>query len=159
MCLQTCYNCLFSNRLIYEKQSGFLTGHATVYQLLEIYHQVVCSLDAKQSTCMVFCDISKAFDRVWHKGLIFKLRQLGITGSLLHWFQDYLSFRKQSVIVKTARSRTRSINAGVPQGPVLSPLLFLVYVNDISDNLLSISGYLLMTHPYRALPHMSLILK
>ena len=133
------YNYLFFNLLIYEKQSGFLKGHSTVHQLLEIYHQVVSSLDAKQSTCMVFCDISKAFYRVWHKGLIFKLRQLGISDSLLDWFNDYLSSRKQSVMVKTARSRSRPINAGVPQGSVLGPLLFLVYVNDISDNLLSIS--------------------
>ena len=108
------YNYFFSNRLIYEKQSGFLKGHSTVHQLLEIYHQVVSSLDAKQSTCMAFCDISKAFDRVWYKGLIFKLRQLGISDSLLDWFSDYLSSRKQSVMVKTARSRSRPINAGVP---------------------------------------------
>ena len=83
---------------------------------------------------MVFCDISKAFDRVWHKGLIFKLRQLGIGGPVLQWVKNYLSNRQQSVIV-----RTISINAGVRQGSVLGLLPFLVYMNDISDNLLSIS--------------------
>ena len=77
------YYYLFSNRLIYEKHTDFLKGHSTVHQLLQIYHQVVSSLDAKQSTSMVFYDISKAFDRVWYKGLIFKLRQLGISDSLL----------------------------------------------------------------------------
>ena len=65
------YNYLYSNRLLYNKQSGFLKGHSTVHQLLEIYHQVVSSLDSRQNFCMVFCDISKAFDRVWHKGLVF----------------------------------------------------------------------------------------
>ena len=92
----------------------------------------------KGRKCMVFCDISKAFDRVWHKDLVFKLNQLGISGSLLSWFKEYLSCRSQSVIVNTARLRSRSINAGVPQGSGLGPLLFLVY-NDISENLLSIS--------------------
>ena len=133
------YNHLYSNHLLYEKQSGFLRGHSTVHQLIEIYHQIVSAFDAKQNLCMVFCDISKAFDRVWHRGLIFKLRQLGIDGPLLQWFKNYLSNRQQSVIIRTARSKTKSINAGVPQGSVLGPLLFLVDVNDISDNLLSIS--------------------
>ena len=133
------YNYLYSNHLLYEKQSGFLRGHSTVHQLIEIYHEIVSAFDAKQNLCMVFCDISKAFDRVWHRALIFKLRQLGIDGPLLQWFKNYLSNRQQSVIIRTARSKTKSINAGVPQGSVLGPLLFLVYVNDISDNLLSIS--------------------
>ena len=133
------YNYLYFNRLLYDKQFGFLKGYSTVHQLLEIYHQVVSSLDSRQNLCMVFCDISKAFDRVWHRGLVFKLNQLGISGPLLSWFKDYLSCRSQSVIANTSRSRSRSLNAGVPQGSVLGPLHFLVYVNDISENLLSIS--------------------
>ena len=68
------YNYLYSNRLLYNKQSGFLKGHSTVHQLLEIYHHVVSSLDSRQYLCMVFCDISKAFDIVWHKGLVFQLQ-------------------------------------------------------------------------------------
>ena len=133
------YNYLHFNDLLYKKQSGFLRGHSTVYQLLDIYQQVVSSLDSKQNLCMVFCDISKAFDRVWHRGLVFKLRQHGISGPLLNWFVNYLEGRKQSVVVNSVRSRSLSVNAGVPQGSVLGPLLFLVYVNDISENLLSIS--------------------
>ena len=81
------YNYLFSNQLINNKQSGFLTVH----QLLEIHHHVVRLLDAKQNTCMVFCDISKAFDRVWNMGLIYKLHQLGVIGHLLYSFTDYLT--------------------------------------------------------------------
>ena len=98
------YNYLYSNRLLYNKQSGFLKGHSTVHQLLEIYHQVLSSLDSRQNFCMVFCDISKAFDRVWHKGLDFEL--VRNQWSLLSSFKEYLSCRSQSVIVNKAKSRS-----------------------------------------------------
>ena len=88
---------------------------------------------------MVFCDVSKAFDRVWHKGLIFKLKQHGIDGEFLKWITDYLSERQQKVIIRGCISSPKPINAGVPQGSVLGPLLFLIYVNDIADSLLSLT--------------------
>ena len=78
------YNYFISNKLIYEKPAGFLKGQSTVFQLIDLYHQIVQSFDSKSHTCVVFCDISKAFDRLWHKGLIFKLKQKGIRGSLLN---------------------------------------------------------------------------
>jgi len=65
------YNYLIDNNLIYKQQAGFLTGHSTVYQLIDLYHQIVQSFDKKNHTCVAFCDISKAFDRVWHRGLVF----------------------------------------------------------------------------------------
>lgn len=88
---------------------------------------------------MVFCDVSKAFDRVWHKGLIFKLRQYGFDCDLLNWLSGYLSDRKQRVAIKPCICDFKNINAGVLQGSVLGPLLFLIYVNDISESLLSLT--------------------
>ena len=132
------YNHLYSNNLLYKYQSGFRPGHSTTYQLIDIFHHICQSFDAKQHSCMIFCDISKAFDKVWHRGLLFKLRQNGIKGKLLTWISNYLTDRKQKVQINSATSPFLTVNAGVPQGSVLGPLLFLVYVNDIAENLLSL---------------------
>ena len=136
------YNHLYSNNLLYKYQSGFRPGHSATFQLIDIFPHICQSFDKKQYYCMVFCDISKAFDKVWHRGPLFKLRQKGIKGRLLAWISSYivlyLSARKQRVQINSATSSLQSINAGVPQGSVLGPLLFLVYVNDIAENLLSL---------------------
>ena len=77
--------------------------------------------------------------RVWHKGLLFKVKAYGINGALLNWISDYWNNRKQKVVIKSCHSNTKLITAGVPQGSVLGPLYFLIYVNDISDRLLSLT--------------------
>ena len=133
------HNFMIDNNLIYKYQSGFLPNNSTVYQLLEIYHNICMGMEDKKNTCLVFCDISKAFDRVWHKGLLLKLEAYGVKGSLLQLLNNYLSERQQAVFVNNSLSQFQTVNAGVPQGSVLGPFLFLLYINDISDKLISLS--------------------
>jgi hypothetical protein len=129
------YNFIFEHSLLYAYQSVFFNGHSTLYQLLEMYQSVCQNLDERLSTILIFCDTSKAFDRVWHEGLIKKLKSYGISGDLLIWFKNYLSDSRQFVFVNNELSDSGLVKAGVPQGSVLEPLFFLLYINDITDNL------------------------
>ena len=84
---------------------------------------------------MFFCDVSKAFDKVWHKGLLFKLKLTGVNKQLISWIESYLSDRQQKVISEGFSSTLKGIKAGGPQGSVLGPFLFLVYINDIVNDI------------------------
>ena len=98
------FNFFHDNNIISSLQSGFIPGYSTVNQLIDIYNTFCKALNDGLEVRAVFCDISKAFDRVWHKGLIRKLKSVGITGKLLEWFCNYLSDRKQHVVLNGVSS-------------------------------------------------------
>lgn len=118
------YNHFLENSILTPFQSGFTPGDSSVNQLTYLYNTLCQALDSGKEVRVIFCDISKAFDRVWHAGLVHKLKAAGITGSLLDWFRNYLSNRKQRVVLPGVESKWNYIHAGVPQGSILGPLLF-----------------------------------
>ena len=85
------------HEVLTTRQLGFISGDGTVNQLIDIYNSFWRVIDEGKEMCAIFCDISKAFDRVWQKGLLYKLQTVGITGHVLQWFTDYLNNRKLRV--------------------------------------------------------------
>ena len=136
------------SNLISNNQSGFGPGNSCINQLLSITHEIHQSFGDNLEVRAVFLDISKAFDNVWHKGLIFKLMQNSISDKILNIITDLLNFRKQRVVLNGQASHWVSIKAGVPQGSILGPLLFLIYINELSESLLTTAKTLQMICPF-----------
>ena len=122
---------LSSNKIIIDNQYGFRANHSSYMAILEMYNRISKSIDDHKVSAGVFIDLSKAFDTINHERLFDKLEHYGFRGLSLQWLKDYLSNRKQYVFFNNHSSSIQNITCGVPQGSILGPLLFLLYVNDI----------------------------
>ena len=126
---------LEKNNIFTPEQAGFRQHRSTEDQVTYIAQKIEDGFQDKQQTLTVWIDLEKAFDKVWKDGLRLKLQKSGVTGCMYQWISQYLTSRKARVHVNGAYSRKKTLREGVPQGGVLSPTLFLVFINDIIGKL------------------------
>ena len=128
---------LVSENLLSKKQFGFISGRSTTTQLLIYLNKCIDKIVEGKIVDSIYLDFAKAFDSVPHKRLLQKLKAYGITGKLLKWIEEFLSNRTQTVLVDGVRSAEASVLSGIPQGSVLGPVLFIIYINDIMISMIS----------------------
>ena len=119
------------HKILYRLQFGFREGHSTTHALLELLEKIYANLDNRKICVGIFLDLSKVFDTIDHSILLAKLQHYGFRGKIYEWFASYLSNRKQYTFANGTNSSYGLISKGIPQGSVLGPILFTLYVNDM----------------------------
>ena len=123
-------------------QSGFRTNHSTDLFLAQLIDFAATGMDKQMHTGMILVDLQKAFDTLDHGVLLEKMKYFGFRASVIKWFESYLSNRKFLVCIDNVFSEAGTLKYGVPQGSILGPLLFLLYVNDLPQSLSDAGSYL-----------------